>query len=286
MLDREMRQKLLEVTELPTLPTVMVRILEVVEDDNSSASDLTAIFEMDHAISARVLRLANSAFYGLRHRVDNIRQAVVVIGFDAVKLLALATSVLDVFAHRKQQALDPEEFWTHSLGAAKAAQLVSDRKKTSSAAACFTMGLLHDVGKYVLDLAFEEQYDEVLRTAQDSQRPLIDVEQEAFGTTHAEVGAWLVEHWQLPEIVATVIRHLYDADYEGPHCEERRIVALSDHLSQLAGFGAAGSLVDETVEPALVRALNFDQAEIDDLAGQLGRYHEATMRFFDALSGN
>ncbi len=286
MMDRKTRQKLLEVAQIPTLPAVMVRILEVVEDDNSSASDLTAIFEMDHAISARVLRLANSAFYGLRHRVDNIRQAVVVIGFDAVKLLALATSVLDVLAHRKQQTLDPEEFWTHSLGAAKAAQLVSARKRTGPAAACFTMGLFHDVGKYVLDLTFKEEYDKVLRIAQDSQRPLIEVEEEVLGTTHAEVGAWLVEGWQLPEIVGTVIRHLYDTDYEGPHCEERRIVALSDHLSQLAGFGSAGGVVNETVEPALVHALGFDEAEIDDLVAELGQHHEATMRFIDALSEN
>ncbi|HNT36459.1 MAG TPA: HDOD domain-containing protein, partial [bacterium] len=156
MIDRQILVKLLHVQDLPTLPEVMAEILETIADEASSASDLTVLLEQDHAISARVLRLANSAFYGLRTRVDSIRRAVVVIGFDAVRHLALATTVFDALARRQQFALVPEDFWMHSLGAAKAAQIIAGRYcREASSDGCFTAGLLHDLGKYVLALVLK-----------------------------------------------------------------------------------------------------------------------------------
>ena len=98
--------KLIELHDLPTLPQIVSKLLEAVEDERSSADDVTALLETDHVISARVLRLANSAYYGLRHRVDSIRRAVVVLGFDAVCQLALATSVFKTFSSQRQFALD------------------------------------------------------------------------------------------------------------------------------------------------------------------------------------
>ena len=111
--------------QVPTLPEIMIRVLEVLEDENSSADDITQILSSDPVITARVLRLANSAFFGARFHIDSIHRAVVTVGFEAVKQLTLATTVLQSFSRYSHPCLDPEDFWMHALGSAKAAQLLA-----------------------------------------------------------------------------------------------------------------------------------------------------------------
>ncbi len=195
-------RKLIRVHDPATLPEVMIKVLETIEDERSSAQDVTALLERDHAISARVLRMANSAFYGLRHEVDSIHRAVVVIGFEAVRDLALATSVVDVLAKRRQTALDPDDFWMHSLGAAKAAHIICQgRIPADKLSGVFTAALLHDLGKSLLAVVLEEEYWGVVQTARSKGAQLRDVERERIDTDHAEVGAWIAEKWHFPPVI-------------------------------------------------------------------------------------
>lgn len=120
MIDQQVLDQLLEVYDLPTLPVIMTRILDTLGDDRASASDLTELLRQDHALSARVLRLANSAYYGRREPVETLHRCVVVLGFNQVRNIALATSLFDTFAKRRQFAFDPGDFWMHSFGTAKA----------------------------------------------------------------------------------------------------------------------------------------------------------------------
>jgi len=285
MIDRQVMARLLQVKDLPTLPEVMGQILDAVGDDTSTAADLTAILERDHAISARVLRMSNSAFFGLRHKVDSVRHAVMVIGFDAVRLLALATSVFDAFSRRGQSALDPRDFWMHSLGAAKAAQLVSERCGwPQSRHACFTSGLLHDIGKYVLALALKEEYQRVFGMAMKSQRPLNEVEAEQLHTTHAEVGEWIADRWMFPSVMIDAIGNLYNASvYSGPHKREVVAVALANDLSGAAGYGFAGDPMGQPVHEDLVSMLHLTEDDIVDILQDLEQFREHTLQFLDAL---
>jgi HD-like signal output (HDOD) protein len=263
----------------------MGQILDAVGDDDSTAADLTAILERDHAISARVLRMANSAFYGLRHKVNSIRHAVIVIGFDAVRLLALATSVFDAFSHRSQLTLDPKDYWMHSLGAAKAAHLVSERRgRPDSRQACFTSGLLHDIGKYVLALAFKADYQRVFEIATQSQRFLKDVEAEQLHTTHAEVGEWIADRWLFPSVMIDAIGNLYNAsDYAGPHKREVVIVALANDISCAASFGFAGDPIGQPVREDLVSMLDLTEDDIASIVEDLEQYREQTLQFLEVL---
>ncbi|HPO13777.1 MAG TPA: HDOD domain-containing protein [Candidatus Hydrogenedentes bacterium] len=287
MLDRELARKLMEVENLPTLPAVMQQLLAAVENEASSAADITSILERDIAISARILRLANSAFYGLRHKVDTIRRAVVVVGFDVVRMLALATSVFDLFSQRQQYALDPEDFWLHSLGAAKASQLLArEIPGAQPSDSCFTAGLLHDMGKYFLALALKDTYKDVLEMAERSQCLLCEIEKDALAITHCEVAYWLAQKWSLPPVIADAIgNQCRVGDYDGPFWREVSIVSLASDVARHARFGKAGDFSPVTLrgEPLARLALNADL--VLGIVDQLSEYHGEAKHFLNALRG-
>jgi len=256
----------------------MGKILETVEDETSSAQDLTDLLEQDHAISARLLRLANSAFYGLRFPVDSIRRAVVVIGFDEVQQLALATSVFGALSSREQFALDPEDFWMHSLGTAKAAQMVAkDHLPVKSPGACFTAGLLHDIGKFVLALVLKDEYQEIVLEAKETNRALREVELKRLETTHGEVGQWIAGKWHLPKALPVVMANLHNAaNYSGSNAGEVRVVALANDLSRAAEFGVAAEWTPPPLDEAFLAALEIPGETMSALVEELREFRDQT----------
>ncbi|MBI5537713.1 MAG: HDOD domain-containing protein [Deltaproteobacteria bacterium] len=278
MIDLALKRSILELRDLPTLPEVVTRIVRTIEDGASSAADVCAVLEMDHAISARVLRLANSAFYGLSRNIGTMRRAVVVIGFEGVRLLAMATSVYDALGHCRQAVLDPRDFWMHSFGAARAALLISKRARMQECPEThFTAGLLHDFGKYILALAFKQRYVEVLETARQTGAPLCAVERSTLHTTHGEVGAFVARRWQFPERLAetTAMVEGYRSCTSGLR-RDVYVVAMADQLSCLAGFGLAGESSPATVDPWLLGALGLDQVEMAQLLEELHAVRDDT----------
>lgn len=205
----EALNRIQSIGRIPTLPSIMARILEALEDKDSSVDDITAILAADPIITARILRLANSPFFGSRFEIDSIHRAVVTVGFEAVKQLALATTVLDSLARKKQSCLDPEDFWMHALGSAKAAQLLAfSARRIAVPEACFTGGLLHDLGKFILALSLPREYGEVLRTVAREKSSMCAIEQEKLNTDHTEVGGWLAERWNFPELIVAAVRYV------------------------------------------------------------------------------
>ncbi len=278
--------QLLRVEDIPTLPQVITRIIEVADDDRSSARDLTELLETDHAISTRVLRLANSAFYGLGSQVDSIRRAVVVLGFDAVRNLALATSVFTTLSGEKQFSLDPTDFWMHSFGCAKISLILCKRHfQVESPEGCFTAALLHDVGKYFLAISQKEKYRFIVREAQKRQVQLWEVEQESLGINHTRVGSWLTEKWNFPPLFKTIIRNLYHpSSYEGPYLEELWVVALADAISRQADFGKAGDFDEAPLKAAHLQKSKIPHQDLMSIAGEVAELRQETRRFLSLVS--
>jgi HD-like signal output (HDOD) protein len=237
----------------------MAEILRVSDDEDSSAGDLTSIVEQDHAMSIRILRLANSAFYGFRVPVHSIKEAVVALGFKTVRSLALTTSVFDTLSLRRQVALDPTDFWTHSFGAARAAQFVAmSAESKASPEICFTAGLIHDIGKYVLALALKNDYRRIVQQSKEETISLSQIEFSTLGITSAEVGGWLAERWRLSAIITISITQLNDAEaYSGTNETEVVSVALGDQISRLTGFGLGGDFSPPVLSNRLAERLRF-----------------------------
>ncbi len=287
MIDPGFVAKLLKIHDLPTLPEVMSKIMEAVNDENASASSLTAVLECDHAISARILRLANSAFYGLRYKTDSIQRAIVVVGLEGVKALALATSVFDVFRVKRQFAFDPQDFWMHSLGTAKAAEILCQKHThLNTSKICFTAGLLHDIGKYILAIVLKERYTKLVQQSREAQIPLIEMETQELKTTHAEVGAWIADHWGFPPVLQHVIEHHHESrDYKGPDAAEVLVVSLGNEIARAAGFGSAGDYREVSLEDEMFSYFGLEQTSLESLAEDLQTFRQETCQFLELLKG-
>jgi HD-like signal output (HDOD) protein len=269
-------RQIVSLHEVPTLPEVMTRVLQTLEDQASSAEDVTEIMAADPVITARVLRLANSAFFGSRFEIDSIHRAVVTVGFEAVKQLALATSVLDSVARKHQRCLDPEEFWLLSLGTAKAGQLLAfSVPHISMPEACFTAGLLRNLGTYILSLSLQDQYSAVLAEAAEIPEPLHQTERRHLNTDHAEVGAWLAQHWNFPEVIVASVQHTHHpTGYKGPYRKEVVITALANEMARLASFGHAGDPQPPTLREDYIQFLELEGDQVQDLCEALAELRD------------
>ena len=236
-----MRQQLDAVRNLPTLPDVYQQVQAVIRDPNSSARDVGAVVAEDASLTARLLKMVNSAFYGLSREVATIDQAVVILGLRELEHIILATTVLKVFpGGGTDSKFNLKEFWKHALGTAIAAREISRRCSVGRPEELFTMGLLHDLGKVVLDLFFYEEYAPVLDQVAGRSDPIVVIEQEVLGLTHADVGAILAAKWELPTHLVEVIQHHHDPTASETCAEEAAAVNLADMVCRAKNWGYPG----------------------------------------------
>jgi putative nucleotidyltransferase with HDIG domain len=249
------KRKIYAIRDLPTLPVIAQKILTLADDSDTGAEKLSEIIGSDQALSVRVLSLANSAYFGYRAKIGTIRQAVVVIGTNMLKQVALSVLVCSSIDrnHRKRT-----EFWRHSLATATAASLIAKRARISSPDVCFMGGLLHDIGRLILHL--------------------YPIDDEDCSVDHAEVGAWMADRWQLPSELADAIAFHHSPDF-GSLATARTVACVS--LADACAHIAAADLEEGhavQVHPDALKALRFDEkcfVEVAvDLKKQIGRIDE------------
>jgi len=260
---------------LPTIPAVLSQVLGLVEREDSSTRDLVDLIEHDQALTGKMLRLANSAFFGQSRRVATIPRAVMLLGFSTVRNLALGVKVWDTVAHGIPAAR-LEGLWMHAVMVAVASKVLGAKLCTGDPDEAFTAGLLHDVGRLVLATRFKDAYWTAAAGA-DGVRSIVDAEQEAFGVHHAEVGGWLLEAWGLPpSIVEAARQHHATPDRPGTTglvAMANRLVAVTDVAERRVRPEAAGALEREVprgVTPELWQAVITALAE-DGALETLGR---------------
>lgn len=191
-----------KVKEVPPLPVAVQKLLEVVGDKNSSAGDLTRVLETDPALTGKVLKLVNSSFYGFSGKVGTLTRAVVILGYSALRNLALGLSAFETL-QKMGRGVDAEVFWDHAITCAAGAQALADQVGYSEKEEAFIAGLLHDVGFYIISIALPDKYTSYVNS---SIVRSLDTETEAFGLHHAEVGIRVLEQWRLPDPLCRVAR--------------------------------------------------------------------------------
>jgi len=215
--------------ELSSLPQTLVEVLRLVRDESSSTSDLGTILGRDPALTAKVLRAANSPFYGAGRDISSIPQAVMILGTRTVTALALSTSIYDMTG-KWDTAVDRQRFWRHSLEVAVTARMIAEASGYRYPDEAFVSGLLHDIGILVLDGSFPEKYVRLFKQSESGDR-LADLEDNAWGTNHARVGQFLLEQWSLPSSICQAVgQHhnifVLDAPEEEFHLAQ--IISLSN----------------------------------------------------------
>ena len=188
--------------DLPSLPHILVKLMEACHDESGSIGDIADILTNDPSLCTKVLRLVNSAYYGLGSRVESIDQAVAFLGTNAVKNIAICSSVYQAFSSRKgSNAFNLKIFWWHSLKCALLARIFAKEISFGSPDEAFVAGLLHDIGKLVLWVNFSDKYTELIKKYENLPEMLAAGERQ-LGATHSQIGAWLMDRWKFPSFVA------------------------------------------------------------------------------------
>jgi putative nucleotidyltransferase with HDIG domain len=272
---------LAQLEQLPTLPAVATRLLQVTTSESSSAADVSAIVETDQALTAKVLALVRRASLGVRE-ATTVERAIVMLGFEAVRNAVLAVQIYETFRSAEPQdgaLLDRVEFWKHSLAVACAARLIAERLRLGKRKdEAFVCGLLHDLGKVALDACLPKSYARILRETQSGGRCLCDVERDLLGLDHTVAGKRLANRWKLPQSIVECIWLHHQAPVSLPTSlvtpELVRVVHLADHLVRYLRIGFSGY---NHIEPpaAVAQAVGLDplhvQAIIDALPEELER---------------
>lgn len=222
------KKKLAEIKEISTLPHVMVKIMEIITDEKSSAVDLAREIAKDASLTAKILKMVNSAYYGFYREIAKVSDAVVVLGFNEIRRLSLAISVLDMFgggAGSQRVA-----FWNHSLACAAMSDILAEEWRLQGQGA-FTAGLLHDIGKMLLDQYFVDMFSAIQDSMREHSLKFHEAERLLYGFDHADIGYWLSERWNLPVNLSEAIQCHHRPEEATEMPELARLVHLADKLS-------------------------------------------------------
>lgn len=271
----------LKLDGLPTLPEVVSNIMAIVRDERSNSAQLASYIERDQAICSAVLRVANSAYYGNYRKVDSIGRAVVVLGFEQVRSIALSTGIFWRLGKSAARHFDRRQFWLHCIGVATAAKLIAERRGRHEEY-FFVCGLLHDIGKLFFDQHVSRDYAAVLARVGPERRMLSELERECFGLDHAEVGQLMLEHWKLPGYIIDGLRYHHAWEGNGSVPEAALVVALADNVCLDAGIGASGAN-RPALEYLLALRLGFEASELRSLSQELAASREKIEGFLKAM---
>jgi putative nucleotidyltransferase with HDIG domain len=211
-MDNEATWNILEkIEDLPTLPSVYFKVNKLLQDEDASIEAVGRIIEIDPAMSTNILRLVNSAFYGARSKSSSVSQAVMILGFQAVKNAIISVSVLDTLSVKTQyRNFSIADYWRHSVSVAVISKHLAQKTRLVSPDDAFIAGLLHDVGKIIMIKYFKEDFEKILEIMEETKCSFVDAEQKAEGIDHILIGAYLARKWQLPEnIVQAIAGHHY-----------------------------------------------------------------------------
>jgi len=192
--------------ELPTSPAVVSSVMGLTSDLNTGVETLSQALSSDPALTAKVLRLSNSPFYGRSRSVRSLSEAIMILGFSTIRSLVVATSAHTMFNQGQNKELG-EALWQHSLAAAMGARLVAGRiGKRQLIEEFFLGGLLHDIGVLVILKKMPDDFGKILKRVRESGEYRVDVEQDVLGFTHADLGSIVLERWNFPAILSTAVR--------------------------------------------------------------------------------
>jgi putative nucleotidyltransferase with HDIG domain len=241
-LDELQIHRIVSVTgDLPPVPHVAARVMELVERDDTSVRELQQAVASDQALAATILRTANSVFYSFDQKISTLSHAIVILGFRAVQSMAVAAASRSLFAKRGGR-FGPRErlLWEHSFGCAMACRQIARIVGFEKEETAFLAGLLHDVGRAVLNQVVPHVYARVFEIAERERRPFVDVEREQLGFDHGHVGALVAQKWSFPrDLVDAIARHHAPEARTAPGRLSAILAAADEIVSRLAaGSGA------------------------------------------------
>lgn len=233
-MDNDIFQQILkDHKELSSLPQTLSEVLRILRDDNASTKDLAEVLAKDPALTAKILRIVNSPYYGAGREITTLTQAVMTLGMRAVSALALSTSIYDL-SGKWEVTIDRQRFWRHSLEVAMAARMIARESGYAYPEEAFICGLLHDIGILILEKSFPEKFERIWRQVEAGEE-IAELEERIWGTNHARVGQFLLEQWGVPSVICDAVGHHHNqilTQNNDPELRPAQIVALANLISR------------------------------------------------------
>lgn len=269
---KEQRLPMLQeyIQRMPSLSTTMVKVIEICNNPATSTNDLARVISLDPVLTARVLRLINSAYYALANRVTSLAHAIIMLGLNTVKNLALSTAILEnVGGKGSFRGLKVNDFWEHSLCVGVTSKIIAGLMgiPLTEREEYFVAGLLHDIGKIPLNTVFADEYSEVLKSAYDRKAALYLTEQEVIGIDHGTVGGIISEKWQLNQTIIDSLRHHHQHDGAGDdHSRLVMVVGAANIYANMNHIGSSGDVHPEGDSlPLLLSQIGISPSTLTDM---------------------
>jgi putative nucleotidyltransferase with HDIG domain len=270
-----------QVRDLPTLPEVVIRVAEMVNNPHTSAKDLGKIIAHDQVQTARLLKLVNSAYYGFPQDITKVTTAIVVLGFNSIRQLLLSSAVFEMFENEKVEGFRRMDLLRHAVATAIASRTIGKHLAHPELEELFVAGLLHDIGKVVMDRYFHEEYATVIERAVEEGITFHTAERDLLEYDHTIVGQMLAKHWRLPDKLATMIANHHHPASAGRHGRDTAIVHLADILARAKQFGSGGDHVMPELDPWSWEILALDPAKLDPILTELEEQYPQVISMFD-----
>ncbi|MCW8918598.1 MAG: HDOD domain-containing protein [Gammaproteobacteria bacterium] len=265
---------------ITSLPLIYQRLDEAINDPYSDLSRIAAILSEDSALSARLLRLANSAMFSFPSRVETVSRAITIVGTKQLRDLVLATSVIELFRDIPQEVVSMESFWRHSIATGICARVIATCRREANVERFYVLGLLHDIGRLIIYLQLPEAFGRAIGLAAEKRLPLYQAERELFGFDHAAVGQELMRKWKLPAALQEGVGCHHAPQLAARYPEDAATVHIADIVANAFRMGSSGgSTVPPFVEQAWERlGLTVDQLPL--IAEQLALHYRVAVDIF------
>ncbi|HEY3293976.1 MAG TPA: HDOD domain-containing protein [bacterium] len=231
---KQVKDQILAAGDLPTLPLIALQVSRLASNPLTGMSEIVRIIRNDPALTAKILRVANSAFYGMPRRIESLNMALVVLGMRELNNLVTCITVLKTFPPVPgSQHFDRRAFWEHSAGCGEIARVIATRLHLRLHGVEFTAGLLHDVGKIVFEQHLHNDFMAAVNLAAEEHLSSVEAEGRKMGVDHAEIGSWLAEVWCLPPSIVEAIRYHHQPIHAPDHAPLTAVVRLADLFTRM-----------------------------------------------------
>ncbi|MDM8537673.1 HDOD domain-containing protein [Desulfobacterales bacterium HSG17] len=252
-------KKLQNIKDIPSLPLIVMKVNKMLDDYNTTNDSLSKVIEKDQAIVFKMLLLVNSAFFGLREKVSSVKEASVILGFDAIRNIIISLSVfktLNRLSQKKSNELfNVDDFWKHSIAVAVLSKQLSEKLGIADPEKCFVNGLLHDTGKLILAYYMKDDFKALMLKAREANLMFMAVEKKILPVNHCEIGYIIAKKWGLPDVISNTIYHHHRIRTGCPAWDESIIVNSADGYANsfiqdsLNRTTSSGRIIHEYFDP-------------------------------------
>ncbi len=270
--------------DISSLPTIFHQINQAVEDPEITFSEIARIISGDPSLSGRLLRLANSSFYGFSSKIETISHAITIIGMGQLRDLVLATTVVRQFKNVPGSIIDMESFWKHSVACGLTARIIAVYKKEFNSERYYVLGMLHDLGRLLMLLNIPDVVKDSLDSCANDKKLLYKIEKETLDFDHAEVGGELLKKWNLPASLIEPVRYHHNPSVARQFQMETSIVHTADLIVHALELGNSGDSFVPPLDPKAWEKIQMPSSMISHIVDQVNVQFPDVVRTFSENS--